>query len=450
MTTMTSRRLLSALLWMFAFPSVADLIPDPVPESIGPTPFAVRLAPLATGLTSPNWGIAAPGVLPSRMFVTDQPGYVWSISIRTGERFVFLNVRDRLVPLGIAGPGTFDSRGVLGLAFHPQYASNGLLYTYTSEPPTVPADFPLPAGVAATHLNVVTEWRVPSPGKSDAVVDPASARVLMRIAFPSFDHNGGCLNFGADGLLYISIGDGGNGDDQGPGHSPQGNAQDPSNPLGKILRINPLKRDSPNGQYGIPTGNPFVGVPGFLPEIYAYGLRNPWRFSFDTQTHLLYASDAGQASVEEIDLIRKGGNYGWRWREGGFFFDPNGDDPGFVTDEDPGAPEGLIDPIAQYDHDEGRATIGGFVYRGTRVPYLAGRYIFGDFSRGAGSDGRLLTTNFTEGVIREVQIVGQPNLGFALMGFGQDSAGEIYALGNLTSLPTGATGVVAKILPTGS
>src|SRR5262245_25757968 len=310
---LTRRASAPALFCLLALPCSADPILDPVPEAIGPTPFAVRLVRVATGLTAPNWGIAAPGVLINRMFVTDQPGYVWSISIRTGERSLFLDAHDRIVPLGIAGPGTFDSRGLLGLAFHPQYATNGLLYTYTSEPATVPPDFPLPDGVEATHLSVLTEWHVPSPGKADAVVDPASARVLMRVAFPAFDHSGGCLNFGPDRLLYVSIGDGGNGDAQVPGHSEQGNGQDTGKVLGKILRIDPLGRDSANGQYGIPHDNPFVGIPGSLPEIYAYGLRNLWRFSFDSETHLLYGNDVGQASVEEVDLIRKGGNYGWRW-----------------------------------------------------------------------------------------------------------------------------------------
>jgi glucose/arabinose dehydrogenase len=447
---LTARRMattfLALLLALAALPCEAARIVDPIPAPIPLGSFAVRLVTLTSGIAAPNWAVPAPGVLPARIFVVDQPGYVWSVSTRDGQRFKFLNVASRLVPLGLGGPGTFDSRGLLGLAFHPQYAANGLLYTYTSEPPSGPAEFPLPPGTPVDHVNVVTEWRVANPSDPAARVQQDSARVLLRVEWPDPEHNGGCLTFGPDGFLYVSLGDGGNKDDQGSGHSEQGNGQDTMNVLGDILRIDPLGTNSGNSQYGIPATNPFVGLSGFLPEIYANGFRNPWRFSFDPANGLFYVADVGQSSVEEVDIVTAGGNYGWRWREGGFFFDPNGDEDGFVTDVDPGAPPGLIDPVAQYDHDEGRAVIGGYVYRGALMPTLDGGYVFGDYARNYNNDGRLLIYA-GNGIIRELRIVGQSNLAISLMGFGHDARGELYVLGNTTSTPSGTTGVVRRILP---
>jgi glucose/arabinose dehydrogenase len=310
---------------------------------------------------------------------------------------------------------------------------------------------------------------VPFPTNPDSVVDPASARELMRIAKPQFNHNGGAVNFGPDHLLYIATGDGGEADDQGAGHTAQGNGQDTSNLLGKILRIDPQGNDAANGQYSVPLDNPFApsggaggGQDGCLDgecdEIYAFGFRNPFRFSFDRKADLLIAADVGQNDIEEVDVVVSGGNYGWRHKEGTFFFDPNGDGPGFVTDVDPGVPPGLIDPIAQYDHDEGLAIIGGFVYRGDDIPRLRGRYVFGEFARTFSNDGRLfhLTSrrdpdrgdNLRE--IREFHLVGQDQLGLSLLGFGEDAHGELYVLANSTGTPFGETGVVLKVaLPRG-
>jgi glucose/arabinose dehydrogenase len=154
-------------------------------------------------------------------------------------------------------------RGLLGVAFHPAYQSNGLVYTYSSEPTAVPVDFPLPLGVTPDHASVITEWLVPQPGDPAAVIDPTSGRVVLSVAQPQGNHNGGALIFGPDDRLYISLGDGGAADDQGPGHSPQGNGQDPGNLLGAILRVDPDGADSANGQYGVPAENPFYpGGPG--------------------------------------------------------------------------------------------------------------------------------------------------------------------------------------------
>ncbi len=419
---------------------------DPIPQPIQKGFLPIGLKTVATGLTAPNWGTNAPGH-PFRLFVSDQIGILWDINLITGNKSVFLDVSDRLVNLGV-----FEERGLLGVAFHPGYASNGLLYTYTSEPISGPPDFStMPDGTAANHQSLIIEWQVSNPADSASAIDSSSARELLRIDQPSANHNGGALNFGLDGMLYISLGDGGGTDDQGIGHGDEGNGQDPGNVLGTILRIDPLGSNSANGQYGIPPNNPFVGQPGFVDEIYAYGFRNPFRFSFDRFTGAMFVADVGQNDIEEVDIGYAGGNYGWNHKEGTFFFDDNGNGPGFVTDEDPGGlPPGLIDPIAQYDHDEGIAIIGGFVYRGSRIPFLRGRYVFGDFSSSFGGDGRLFHMSGSRLPIPrrvvEFHIIGHENLGMPLLGFGQDAFGELYVLANDDGRPTGNTGVVMRIV----
>ncbi len=443
--------------------ALADELQDPIPEPIQKGLIRVTLDTVATGLTAPNWGTFAPGDF-NRLFVTDQDGILWSIDLFTGDKTVFLDARDRLVELG-----GYDERGLLGVAFHPAYGSNGLLYTYTSEPQVNPPDFPVPLGAPADHQSVVTEWRVPDPGNPASVVDPATARVLLRIGQPQSNHNGGAINFGPADMLHISVGDGGEADDQGDGHSPQGNGQDSTNVLGTILRIDPNGSNSANGQYGVPADNPFFPggeqpyggqdgcTDGVCDEIFAYGFRNPFRFSFDSSTGDFYAADVGQNDVEEVDMVVAGGNYGWRIKEGSFCFDPNGDGPGFVTDDPECGPVYLIDPVAEYDHDEGSAIIGGFIYRGSTIPLLRGRYVFGDYSESFfRAQGRLFflkeknlgqdnQTNRSE--IRELRLSGQRALGLFLLGLGQDASGELYVLGNTTGGPSGDTGLVLKVAP---
>jgi glucose/arabinose dehydrogenase len=441
-------------LWAGLAPAGGAALGDPIPGPV-PAGLPIGLATVATGLTAPNWGTFAPGV-PDRLFVTDQNGILWAVDLNTGAKAVFLDFSGRVVPTG--------ERGLLGVAFHPAYQSNGLVYTYTSEAAAAATDFPLPLGVTPDHATVITEWIVPLPADPAAAIDPASNRIVLSIAQPQDNHNGGALSFGPDDRLYISLGDGGAGDDQGPGHSPQGNGQDPGNLLGAILRIDPDGADSANGQYGIPAENPFFpggpgpfGGPGgcldgLCDEIFAYGFRNPFRSSFDSATGALYTADVGQRFVEEIDLVVGGGNYGWPLKEGAFCFDANGTGPGFVTDNpDPTcgrADLGLIDPIAQYDHDEGIAVIGGFVYRGSSIPELRGRYIFGDNRQGRlfalDRRDRLQEGDARPGVITELQ--KQPGLNFSLLGFGQDASGEVYALG-MQFVDVSFTGVILKLVP---
>jgi glucose/arabinose dehydrogenase len=443
--------------------AAAGLLADVIQQS----DKTIKLELLSTGLTAPNFGTAAPGD-EGRLFVSDQDGTLWAIDLASGDKSVFADLSGLLVPLGAFGPGTFDERGFLGLAFHPDYASNGLLYTLTSEPAAAQADFStMPAGSTPNHQAVVREWQVANPSDPASVVDPTSSRELLRIDEPQFNHNAGALNFGHDGMLYISLGDGGGRDDQGTGHGSSGNAQDPSNILGSILRIDPLGSNSANGQYGIPDDNPFVSMAGYVGEIYAYGFRNPFRFSFDMATGDLYAGDVGQDDLEEVDVVVAGGNYGWNTKEGSFCFDPNGAGPGFAFDQEPcpNGPSGLIDPLAEYntsdslaENEDGRAVVGGFVYRGSAIPGLAGRYVFGDYTQftdtGVNNAGRLFFLNKKNIVkdnfiktskIFEFTLYGQDALGRALLGFGQDAHGELYVLANDVGTPFGDTGVVMRI-----
>ena len=418
----------------------------------------ITLRTVATGLTAPNKGVAAPGDR-EHLYVVDQPGIAWKVNLASGDKTVFLDLSSRLVSLGFLGPNTFDERGFLGLAFHPDFSRNGQLYTYTSEPVAGAPTFPttLPAGVAPDHQNVVAEWRVLSDGSI------GMRREILRIDWPQFNHDAGDIVFGPDGMLYVPTGDGGNADDQGPGHVPDGNAQNLGVPLGKILRIDVDARSSANGAYGIPDDNPFVGMTGALGEIFAFGFRNPFRISFDRERGDLYAGDVGQNDIEEVDRVVAGGNYGWNLKEGTPFFDPRGEseDGRAGLDPVPGRPipPGLIDPIAEYDtHLEGHSVILGFVYRGDDLRALRGHLVFGDFSRlfnfpsGPHNYGRLFHIEANSRGrqlkrIREFHITpsNAPNL--AVLGFGEDSDGEVYLLGNVSGLPFGTGGVILRIAP---
>jgi glucose/arabinose dehydrogenase len=436
---------------------------NPIKPRIKKGNVRIKLTQVAEGLTAPNWGIAAPGDA-GRLFVIDQTGIIWAINLANGQKTVFADLSGLLVPLGFQGPNTFDERGLLGLAFHPGYRTNGLLYTFTSETVSGPADFStIPAGTPADHQSVIREWKVTAPENPLSVINMNSSRVMLRIDKPQFNHNGCALNFGADGMLYISTGDGGNADDQCVGHSAQGNGQNRSNVLGKILRINPNGRSAPNQQYSIPADNPFVsstsGGPagcadGSCNEIYAFGLRNPFRFAFDTASGAIYAGDAGQNDVEEVDVIRSGANLGWPIHEGTFCFNANGDESGFVSKPKNCAKSGMIAPVSQYDHDDGTAIIGGFVYRGSNVRSLRGRYVFGDYAKPSAQEGRLLfltgrnivgKKSIRKSPLAEIRIQGQQSLGLFLLGFGQDAQGELYVLGNTTGIPFGSTGGVWRI-----
>lgn len=421
-------------------PPDTNRITDPIAAKIPKGNLTIELQTVADGLVSPI-GTAVPDDGSGRLFVYDQVGLIYVLQNGSMLPVPLLDLRDRLIPLQ-AG---YDERGLIGLALHTNFAQFPLIYTYTSETNRPTADFPIamPSGSTNDHQQVIAEWRIDTADSNR--VDSASRREILRLDKPQFNHNGGTMRIGPDGFLYFGVGDGGAADDQGDGHSPGGNGQDKSKILGKIGRIDVDARSSTNGQYGVPTDNPFVGQAGVAPEIYAYGFRNPYSFSFDRQTGDLYLGDVGQNDVEEIDKVVKGGNFGWSIKEGGFFFDPNGTNDGFVTSVPVrDVPPDLIDPITQYDHDEGIAVIGGFLYRGSAVPSLSGKYVTGDLA-GTNNQGRLFYFDGTQLSEFQIGTNGRP-LGLFLKGFGQDAAGELYVLGSTNIGPSGTAGMVLKIV----
>jgi glucose/arabinose dehydrogenase len=279
----------------------------------------------------------------NRLFLVEQEGIirVFENSSTVSEYKIFLDIRDRV---RISG-----EMGLLGLAFHPDYTENGYFYVnYTTDDPN--------------NRSIVARFEVTS---DPDVADEDSEYRLIRLDQPDDNHNGGKLAFGPDGYLYISFGDGGGSGD------PRNNAQNRSNLYGSILRID-VDNQEGDLRYAIPEENPFRGnTSGYRSEIYAYGLRNPWRFSFDSETGVIWAADVGQSGYEEINIVEAGGNYGWRLKEGSHCYNPpeNCEIPG------------LIDPIYEYSHDDdiGSSITGGYVYRGSGIPELYGKYVYGDF-----------------------------------------------------------------------
>jgi hypothetical protein len=371
--------------------------------------------------------VTVPGDAGHRLFVATHRGQVRLIKNNVLQPTSFLDLSARGVTIigGIAN----DERGLLGLTFHPNfYASastpgSGKFYTYTSESKTGQTpDFYHPENglIGGDHHSVIREWTV-NPANPD-VADPNTAsRILMRITQPQQNHNGGAMRFGNDGLLYIALGDGGGSNDQSngtlsnsDGHSnPNGNGQDITNVYGKVLRINPTGNNSANGRYGV--GAPVIS--GALPEIFAYGLRNPFRMNFDRVTGRLYLGDVGQGQREEVDIIAQGANFGWAHYEG-TRANPAPDRP---------VPPGFTYtvPIGEYTSADGHSVIGGFVYRGSN-PDWAGQYIFGDYNGNAGA-GRLFYMDPNGGTIRQFQHPAGSGL---LYGWGEDLDGELYALFN--------------------
>jgi glucose/arabinose dehydrogenase len=279
-------------------------IENPIPEPIVKGDTTVELKTIVDGLSAPL-GMTVPNDGSGRMFVYDQAGLIWVVKEDAGKLPTpLMDVSGRLVTLG-----RYDERGLLGLATHPYFTQFPFIYTYTSEPVDGSADFIniMPEGAENNHQSVIAEWQI-DPDDPNRV-DPNSRREILRIDQPQGNHNGGTLRFGPDGFLYISLGDGGRANDVADGHVPGGNAQNLQRIYGKVIRIDVNGSNSANGQYGIPKDNPFVGMDA-VQEIYAYGLRNPYTYSFDSLTGDLYLGDAGQNNIEEVDLIVNGGNYG--------------------------------------------------------------------------------------------------------------------------------------------
>lgn len=409
----------------------------------------IGLKEFATGFTSPT--VLVPLDDDSgRLLVADQVGVVYVLG-RDGQRAErpFVDVRGRLVKLNEG----FDERGLIGLALHPRFRENHKVYVNYSAPLR-------PGGLAEWDSTLhISEFKASE--KDPALVDPASERVLLEIDKPYFNHNAGSLAFGPDGYLYISVGDGGNANDEGRGHSPRGNGQDTSVLLGKILRID-VDKGSP---YGIPSDNPFADGKKGRPEIFAYGMRNAWRISFDRGgTHQLFAGDVGQTMYEEVDIIVRGGNYGWNIREGFHCFNPKDPLKPLEDCARTGASgEPLLDPIFEYKNinghrrdPEGRgiSVTGGYVYRGKALPQLAGKYVFGDWSRNFGlPDGVLLVASPPAGpgektwTLQSLELVSPKKIGAFVVAFGQDAEGELYVMTNGRNAITGNTAKVHKLVP---
>jgi len=446
------RRRLMVLL--VAFLVVVPAYPVGAQSPMG-DPMDVGVQLVADGLTSPVSLLPSPDGT-GRLFVVDQIGLIRILmpdgSLREEP---FLDVRDRMVPL----MSFFDERGLLGLAFHPDYATNGRFFVYYSAPLRDGG----PEGF--NHTSHISEFRVSDDPNRAA---PASERILLQVDQPQFNHNAGALAFGPDGFLHVALGDGGGANDVGLGHvedwyadNAGGNGQDVTeNLLGGILRIDVDAGDP----YGIPADNPFVGRPG-LDEVWAYGLRNPYRMSFDMGgTHRLFVSDAGQNLWEEVSIVEQGANLGWNVNEGTHCFDAENPNvsPAECPDEvlsGPTAGDPLVDPVIEYANSRnpeggiGVVVVGGFVYRGTTLRQLSGRYIFGDWSRSFGGppDGTLLAAKSRKkGLwqIQELRVATNPSgrLEERILGFGQDFAGEVYVLTTDNTGPTGNTGKVFRLV----
>jgi glucose/arabinose dehydrogenase len=341
-----------------------------MPASADPSLPVIALEPVVSaGLHHPVY-ITHAGDGSGWLFVVEQPGRIRVVQQGRMLERPFLDIAGVVRHAG--------EQGLLGLAFHPGYKTNGRFFVnYVRQ---------------SDGSTVIAEFRV----SADANVAQADERPLLTVAQPYPNHKGGMVEFGPDGFLYIALGDGGSGGDPG------NRSQNTNELLGKLLRID-VDHGSP---YAIPKENPFVSGGG-RPEIFAYGLRNPWRFSFDRQTGELWAADVGQNAWEEIDIVTRGGNYGWRVMEGLHCFLPR----------DGCARDGLILPAAEYGHEKGRCSItGGYVYRGARLPGIQGAYLYGDFCSGE----IFALSGGTQQVLLRTDL--------PIASFGQDQEGELYVV----------------------
>jgi glucose/arabinose dehydrogenase len=341
----------------------------------------VKLVPVIDGLNRPIY-ITGSGDGSNRLFVNEQGGKIWIIKDGEKSDTPFLDVSSLLS--SDVFNGGYSERGLLGLAFSPDFKTNGIFF------------------IDYTDVNgdtVIARYKVSADNPD--VADPASATTFLTQKQPYANHNGGQLAFGLDSYLYIAFGDGGSGGD------PENRAQNLGTWLGKILRI-----DVSGDSYTVPADNPFVSTDGALPEIWAYGLRNPWRFSFDKQTGDLYIGDVGQNQWEEVDFQPagdKGGeNYGWNIYEGNHPY------------SGAAAPANMTLPVAEYSHSEGIAVTSGYVYHGTKMPDLVGVYFYGDYGTGTiwslyrDASGQWQSNYFMR------------NSGYTISSFGQGDDNELY------------------------
>lgn len=349
----------------------------PQQENGQPQPVSLSLQQIATGLSRPVYVTSPPG--DNRLFVVEQAGRIRIVSGGSVLSESFLDIRSKVTNLG----GQGDERGLLGLAFHPQFATNGFIY------------------VNYTDLAGDTRIERYTRGAGPNVADPASAHLILGVDQPFGNHNGGQLLFGPDGMLYIPLGDGGG--SGGP------NSQSLTTLLGKILRIDVDAGDP----YAIPAGNPFAGQAGARQEIWALGLRNPWRNSFDRGSDLLFVADVGQNREEEINAVNRGTpgvNYGWPVMEGSNCLGSGGCDQ-----------SGLMLPVHTYPTAGGSCAVtGGYVYRGAAIPEIAGHYFYSDYCRGGLRSLRVVGGAAQD--LREWEVGSTGNIS----SFGEDAQGELY------------------------
>jgi len=294
-----------------------------------------------------------------------------------------------------------SEEGLLSVVYSPDQVTDPKIYLYYS--------------VSKPRRTILSRMDV----KEDGTIDKASEEILLEIPQPYGNHNGGTVLFGPDGMLYLSIGDGGSAND------PENHAQDLSDLLGTVIRIDVTSKDAP---YAIPPDNPFIEAEGARPEIWAYGLRNIWRMHFDRETGKLWGGDVGQNKWEEVDIIERGGNYGWRLREGKHDFRP--------VD---GQPSDLIEPVIEYPRNAGQSITGGFVYRGDDIPGLEGAYLFSDYMTG-----RLWAARVQDGKEPEIRQILKGSA-MAVSSFGEGTDGELYICG--FSSPYAREGVIYRIAP---
>ncbi|HUK90935.1 MAG TPA: PQQ-dependent sugar dehydrogenase [Blastocatellia bacterium] len=355
-------------------------------DSVSPAAATVQLHPLLTGLSAPVLVTTAHDGS-NRLFIVEQSGQILVLQPGSTTPTVFLNVSSLIVFGG--------EQGLLGLTFHPKYFQNGRFFIHYSR--------------ASDGEGTIAEYHVSA---SNPNVADTTGKILLTMPQPFTNHNGGMIEFGPDGFLYNGQGDGGSGFDPG------NRAQNLGAFNGKFLRID-VDHMTPGKAYAIPANNPFASTPGALPEIYTYGMRNPWRYSFDKATGMLYCGDVGQNDWEEVDIIASGGNYGWRIFEGDV-----------CTMIDPCVSTGLTFPILVYGHTSGRCgIIGGYVYRGTLGTIAQGLYVYGDICTG-----EIFTFDGTNQTVLT-------SIGTEMSSFGQDESGELYVCGV-------AAGEVWKIEPT--
>ncbi|MBX9853006.1 MAG: PQQ-dependent sugar dehydrogenase [Cytophagaceae bacterium] len=373
--------------------SNASVAENPITDTL-----SLRLSLVTGNLVSP---IAFTHCEDDRLFIVEQPGVVRVFDKGKLLTDPFLDISDRV----LTDKG-YSEKGLLGIAFHPEYKTNGKFYLYYSAKSN---------NKNSDHKSVVSEFMA-SP---DSNVARKEERKILEIEEPESNHNGGQLAFGPDGFLYIGVGDGGGAGDK---HGETGNGQNMNTLLGKILRI-----DVNTFPYAIPSDNPFVNKPGIRPEIFASGLRNPWRFSFDRKSSRLFCGDVGQNEYEEIDIIERGKNYGWRAMEGNHVFDNEFTNNNFEP------------PIHEYGRAEGACVIGGYVYRGEKIAGLQGKYIFADWS------GKIYLLEESNGWTR-VLVNFTKDKAITINSLGEDSRGEVYVLGQQEVGGKNASGLLYKIV----